>query len=55
MVIRNHGGNLSLLEHDLRHEDGVGIAGPAPGQVTSVFAIPRSQCAAEFSFWKGHR
>ena len=29
-----------LLQHELRHEDGVGVVGAAPGQVASVLPVP---------------
>ncbi|MEY2502061.1 MAG: hypothetical protein QOI07_2395 [Verrucomicrobiota bacterium] len=40
IVIRNDGGDLGLLEHELGDEDGVGVGGAAPGQVAGIFAIP---------------
>ena len=39
-VVGNDGRDTSLLQHDLRDPDAVGIAGPAPGQVPLVTAIP---------------
>jgi hypothetical protein len=46
-VIRNHCGDLSLLEHELGDEGGVRIAGAAPRQVTAVAAIPAEKGALE--------
>lgn len=46
-IIREHGGDLRLLEHDLGDEDGVGIGGPAPGQVASVFSKPAQKRPAK--------
>ena len=39
-VALQHAGHLCLLQHDLAHEDGVGIARPAPGQVARALAEP---------------
>ncbi len=46
-IIREHGRDLGLLEHDLGDEDGVGVLRLAPGEVTAVFAIPGEEGAAE--------
>jgi len=32
IIIRDNGGNLSLLEHELGDEDGIGVASLAPGE-----------------------
>jgi hypothetical protein len=47
IIIRDNGGNLSLLEHELRDEDGVGIASLAPGQGAAMAAIPTQKRAME--------
>jgi hypothetical protein len=40
LIIRDNGGNLSLLEHELRNEDGVWIASLAPWQGAAMAAVP---------------
>ena len=47
IIIRDNGGNLSLLEHELGDEDGVGIASLAPGESTAMAAIPAKQGGLE--------
>jgi len=47
IVIRNDSGNLSLLEHELRDEDGVWVARSAPREVAAVAAIPAEKRAAK--------
>jgi len=47
VVIGNDGGDLSLLEHELRDEDGVWVARSAPGEVAAMAAIPAEKRAAE--------
>jgi len=47
IIIRDNGGNLSLLEHELRNEDGVRIASLAPGQGAAMAAIPTQKRAME--------
>jgi hypothetical protein len=54
IIIRDNGGNLSLLEHELRDEDGVGIAGLAPREVAAMAAIPVQQRPAEAILLKLH-
>lgn len=47
-VVRNDGGHLGLLQHDLRDPDAVGIRGVLPGQVVAaVAAMPAQQTRAE--------
>src|SRR5207244_12932357 len=46
IVIRNDGGDLSLLEHELRDEDGVWVARSAPMEVAAVAAIRTEEAAA---------
>ena len=55
IIIRDNGGNLSLLEHELGDEDGVGIASLAPGKGAAMAAIPIRQGLAEFIFLESHR
>lgn len=47
IVIRNDSGDLSLLEHELRNEDGVWVARFAPRQVAAVATIPAEKKAAK--------
>jgi hypothetical protein len=47
IIIRDDGGYLGLLQHELRDEDGVGIGGAAPGKIAGVFAVPGEQRSAE--------
>jgi hypothetical protein len=47
VVKGDHGGDLSLLKHELGDEDGVGIAGAAPWQITAVAVIPAQKSALE--------
>ena len=54
IIIRDNGGNPSLLEHELGDEDGVGIASLAPGKGAAMAAIPIHQGRAEFIFLESH-
>src|SRR5687768_16393943 len=47
VVLGNDPLHLRLLQHDLRDEDVIGIAGLAPGQGTPVPRVPRQQPALE--------
>jgi len=47
MVISDYGGDLRLLKHEFGDEDCVRIAGPAPGKVPPVIAIPANKRVAE--------
>jgi len=47
IIIRDNGGNLGLLEHELGDEDGIGIASLAPGEGAPVTAIPTKKRATE--------
>src|SRR5207247_5192411 len=47
VVIRDHCCNLSLLEHELRDENGVRVARSAPREIASVATIPVEKRAAE--------
>src|SRR6267143_2013073 len=40
-----HPAHLCLLQHELRHDDAVGIARAAPRKVASVSSIPPKQLA----------
>ena len=51
MVVRKHGGDTGLLEHDFRYPDAVGIAAGAPGKVSAVCGEPVEQCGLKF--WEG--
>lgn len=46
-IIRDNCGDLGLLEHELGDEDGVGIAGVAPGEIASMLTIPGEERAPE--------
>lgn len=47
IIIRDDGGNLGLLEHELRDEDRVGVGGAAPGKIARVSPVPGKEIAAE--------
>src|SRR2546423_626470 len=47
IIIRDDGGDLSLLKHDLGDEDRVRIGGAAPGKIAAFFSVPRDKRAAE--------
>jgi hypothetical protein len=49
IIIRNYRGDLSLLEHEFGHENGIRIAGLAPREVTAMTAKPAEKRAAERS------
>ena len=55
IIIRDNGGNLGLLEHELGDENGVGIARVTPGKIPAVLAIPAAQRTDELIFPKSHR
>ena len=54
IIVRKNGGDLRLLEHELRNENGVWVAGAAPRQITAVTAIPAQQRGAEIAgvWWR---
>ena len=54
MIIRDHGGDLRLLEHELGNEDCVRIVDPAPGEITPMPTIPTQQAAAKFGRLESH-
>src|SRR5207247_10850440 len=45
IVIRDHGRDLRLLEHELRNEDGVWVASAAAGRSAAVAAKPAGKWA----------
>ena len=53
MIIRDHGGDLRLLEHELGNEDRVRIAGPAPGEIAPMTTIPANKRAAKTGRFSG--
>ncbi len=55
IIIRDNGGNLGLLEHELGDEDGVGIASLAPGEGATVPMVPIRQGRVELIFLESHR
>ena len=49
-VIRQHGRDLRLLQHDLRQPDSIGIARVLPWQiVATVLALPRNHATCEIA------
>ena len=46
IIVRDHGGDLSLLEHYLGDEDGVRVEGAAPGEIAAVTGIPAKKRTA---------
>ncbi len=55
IIIRDNGGNLSLLEHELGYENGVGVASLAPGQFSAVPAVPLHKRVSELICLESHR
>ena len=55
-MIRNDGGDLRLLEHELRDEDGVWVARSTPGEVPAMAAIPVEERTLKRAnvLWRGH-
>ena len=47
IIIRNDGGDLRLLEHELGDKDCVRIAHLAPGEIAAVAAKPAEKRAAK--------
>ena len=47
LIIWDNRGDLRLLEHELRNENCVRIACPAPGEIAAMFPIPGEECVAE--------
>ena len=56
IIIWDHGSDLCLLEHELGDENGVRIAGLAPGKLAAVTRIPAQDRAPEAAevFWRNH-
>ena len=54
VIIRDYGGDLGLLEHDLGDEDCVRVARTAPWQLAAVAAIPIQERALKTSFLESH-
>ena len=56
IIMRDHGGDLGLLEHELRDKNGVGIVGLTPGKIAAVAPKPTEKRATERAnvFWRCH-
>ena len=56
MIIREYGSDLCLLKHEFGDEDCVRIAGPPPGKIPPMIAIPANKRAAECvnGLWRSH-
>jgi hypothetical protein len=54
-IIRNDGGDLCLLKHELGNEDCVRITGPAPREIPSMPTIPTQQATTKFGGLESHR
>jgi hypothetical protein len=54
IIIRDNGGNLSLLQHELGNDDGVRVPSLAPGEETTIRMIPTRQGRAELIFSESH-
>lgn len=54
IIIRKHGGDLRLVEHQLGNENRVRIAGAAPREIAAIFAVPAEKRVAESAavFWQ---
>ena len=48
-IVRDYGGGLSLLEHYLGDQNGVGVLGAAPGELPFVVAVPFQKSTAKES------
>src|SRR5205823_2849736 len=55
IIIRDNGGNLGLLEHELGDENGIGIARVTPGKIPAILPIPAGQRTDKLIFPKSHR
>jgi hypothetical protein len=55
IIIRDNGGNLSLLEHKLGDENGVGVPSLAPGQLSAVPAVPIHKLVSQVICSESHR
>jgi hypothetical protein len=47
VVVGLHPRDLGLLEHELGHDDVIGIPGVTPGKVAAVPAVPSQQATPE--------
>ena len=56
MVIRDDGGDLRLLEHELGNEDCVRFPGSAPGKIAPISTMPAEKRSLECAqgFWAFH-
>src|SRR5262249_18698198 len=56
VIIRDDGGDLRLLEHELGHKDRVRIASPAPGKIATMSVIPSKKRATKNGkvLWRCH-
>ena len=56
VIIRAHGSDCCLLQHELGDEDCVRIVGAAPGEIPPVIAIPANKRATKSRkvFWRSH-
>ena len=48
-VVVHHRRDTGLLQHDLRDPYAIGIGVTAPGQLATMFVVPREQSAAKFA------
>ena len=46
-IVRDYGGGLGLLEHDLGDEDDIGVVAAAPGEIAAVIRIPAKKRGSE--------
>jgi hypothetical protein len=53
LIVRDDGGHLGLLEHDLRNPDGIGVPGFSPGEIPGVLLKPLKEFGLDFSFELG--
>ena len=55
VIIRDDGGDLRLLEHELGDEDCVRVARAAPREITAVATMPIGECTPKSDYWTRHR
>jgi len=48
VIVRDDGGDLRLLEHELGNEDCVRVPNPAPGEIAPMPTIPTQQATTKF-------
>jgi hypothetical protein len=53
IIVWDDRGDLRLLEHELGHQDRVGISGTTPGEIAALFPIPGEEGVAERSGVRG--